>query len=148
MSNGAGNDEDVHVENTQFKPPARVLDLLSKEMEDILVEQAARSEPPLRPLWDEAVRRRREAMAMVDGEAETAADLVEHPPRLTSDGDDANSEDFGKEGDQEMERDRSRLPPLAAASDDDDEEERHRSGGSTSYIRVTSRLSFEQNSSP
>ncbi|EJD08099.1 DnaJ-domain-containing protein [Fomitiporia mediterranea MF3/22] len=45
------------------EPPPEVLNELSKEMEDILVEQFVHSEPPLRALWDEAVRKSRESRA-------------------------------------------------------------------------------------
>ena len=44
-----------------FRAPVK--DLLFKEMENILVERRIRSEPPLQPLWEAAVRRRREAAA-------------------------------------------------------------------------------------
>ena len=135
------------------------IDILFKEMENIIVERRIRSEPPLQPLWDTAVRRRQEA---AQGEASAAA-LARSPsadhsePELKSEPDaptawsssipavaavEANGAGHSSEL-EELHNDGGVLDPSTQSSSSKtvlvDEGPRRRTTSTRSFIRVTPR---------
>ena len=80
------------------------IELLFKEMENIVVERKIRTEPPLQPLWESAIRRRQEAAAKEKEEEASSAALARSP---SADHPDLNS-------DSDTPRDRPSIPTVTA----------------------------------
>lgn len=131
----------VPSDTSEPRPPVEKRnDLLAKEMEAILIERAVQMEPPLQPLWEAAVRRRREAAAMA---RRPEVDLPEHdlpPTRLPQ----SQTVLSPRDGDASVEAPagddiEGRAPQLSSETLIVDEGPRQRTTSTKSYIRVIGR---------